>query len=226
MDMNDRELIGEFADDKNWLATVQAVTAGHPTYLNLLSGSDPAVRSESAHLLGFLSGSAPEARPVLRAMIERETSTPAKASEILCLGLVDRYLKSPDDMALFHALMRDPQPSLIRAAATITAAHITSPESPDDIVRSLKALATKEIGHDDLPWADGDLANYAAELVKFLGLGPAFPRLLDEVKRKVESLEPDPDGTYDQWTNERQEAWRPSRAPLCVQAAWSHVICL
>jgi hypothetical protein len=80
----------------------EAVRAGVPTYLKLLSDADRDVRGLSAHLLSFFPGSAPQVTPVLKARLAVEEDRVVASFLCLTAGTIG----DPGDAELVAAVTR------------------------------------------------------------------------------------------------------------------------
>ncbi|MBW1881597.1 MAG: hypothetical protein JRJ84_24835, partial [Deltaproteobacteria bacterium] len=202
LDLSDERVASRLAEDQHRLGVIAAVDDQATPLAALLADEDPGVRIAVSRLLAVLSAPASRIAPVVRAAIETEKHVAARSSMVLCLGLLDVYLGSGGDEQMLRALASEGAPDLLRAAATISLARVVEPGS--SLGEALEWVETEGIAHDDV----GVLWAVAGQLRRRLGLGPDFSVLFEALSFQLAALEPDPDGSFGEWTQGRYSAFK------------------
>ncbi len=138
-----------------------AVAAGGPTYVALLADPEPAVRSAAAYVLAYVLPVAEGALPALRAALRDERDRRARASLLLALGYLSRYLESRADAPVLAGYLDAPSP-LIRTAAAFALAQMHGPATPPAALAVLDRARTEAAPvRGGWPWNRGQLAGMA-----------------------------------------------------------------
>jgi hypothetical protein len=141
-----------------------AVVAGGATYVRLAGDADARVRCAAAFLLAYLEPVPAGALAALRARLRVETDRRARASELLAIGYLSRYLESKEDEPLLTAYLADPCPlvAIAAAAAVVQMYGPTAPRPAFDVLDRGRRTALPVRGF--WPWNDGDLRGLAQRL--------------------------------------------------------------
>ncbi len=138
-----------------------AVVAGGPAYVRLLADPDPEVRTAAAFVLAYVDPPPPGALAALRDAMASERDRRARASQMLALGYVGRYLEDRDDVARMTARLDDDAP-LLRGAAALALFQLLGQDAPAaarDVLARLPDETPRIRGF--FPWANGDLGDFA-----------------------------------------------------------------
>jgi hypothetical protein len=122
-------------------------------------------------VLAFLSDHAARSAPVLRERLDAEQHEQARASALLCLGLLGRYLRSGEDRGRFEAGLRPGHPPLLRFAAAMALLYVSDKhlghEAGQTLVETAVTPARPVAG---FPWHGGDLQRFAVETLNDLAI--------------------------------------------------------
>jgi hypothetical protein len=177
----DEQLRAELA----WVKAAQeAVVAGIPDYLNLLTSDDPTIRVCSAYALATCRERSGEIAPRLCSRIEAEDDELAKASMLLCLGLVGdqghvAFLEgmiAEEDLTLPEGgpdLARPRSGLLVRSSAARALVWLMGERAPEAAVRTLLGTLADpgpiREAYRQLPWSDSDVVGDTGLTLALLG---------------------------------------------------------
>jgi HEAT repeat protein len=148
------------------VAASNAVRAGVPTYLRLLTSDDPRTRLRASALLGWFSEDKRQTIPPLISMVEAETNPWVRATAAIALAM----LSQPDDLEVQRVLqaVRHSESQAEQWSGCIALA-MTLPAPPDDIVEQLFAIRWEAWGKT-YPWGfyDGIISDFAGSVIDAL----------------------------------------------------------
>jgi hypothetical protein len=136
--------------------------------LALLTDPDARVRAGAAYLAAWFGAAANKSAPELAAALAREDVAATKATLVLALGHVARYLATDAHDATFRALREDGDAQTRAAAAVAHALSRRGRRARLDaalVDHLVTACATPALDVLDAPFANGAIARHAALLV-------------------------------------------------------------
>lgn len=161
-----------------------AVAAGIDAYLALLASADDSERTAAAFVLAFLSREADRSLPAVTAQLAKEKKAQPKASLLLCLGYLARYLAAPAD-ATFTKAASD-KDALVQVAALLALAESHGGKLAAPQRDALTAHLDKAPKAPGFPWNDGDLHGFIARMATAAALAdrdmPALGKLVEKTK--------------------------------------------
>jgi len=147
----------------------EAVRKELGVFVSLLRDPDARKRTYSAHALAWWPEDARQLAPQVRSALCQEKDDTAKASMILCMGLLDRYLKEPNDLSVLKQFLDPHHSILIRVAAAIALVEVEGEEAPDEARVLLESQAADpsalEARQEELPWHEQNLAQYVGRII-------------------------------------------------------------
>jgi len=182
----------EFDEGEPWIVRLrqahQNVVEGVDAYLALLEDKDEDVRTVVPYALAVAWQRADDISGILRQRLDAEPLDRARASILLCLGL----LNPKGDVPLFETHLDKAQPAIVRLAASMALLKAVGRFAPVEVLELLLDLIKNpEMVRDDyiqLPWADADVLGDVSLLLASLREGeqnlslPPLLATLDEVE--------------------------------------------
>ncbi len=167
---------------RTYVAALDAVRKGSPTFATLLEAKEPEVRAAAAFVLAWLDGAAGESLPLLRRALAKEKDAVARAALCLSLAYVARYVAGKAEEAAFAELLADANP-VVRTAAAIATTHARAGAAEPKIVKALgDGAKSKALEKTKLPWLGGNLAFFATRTLAAL---PEKTPAVDEALEKT-----------------------------------------
>ncbi|MGD0524195.1 MAG: hypothetical protein ABSE49_03565 [Polyangiaceae bacterium] len=156
------ESVAQAPEDHPLQRIHRAVAAGRDGYVAALSRKEAAVRSAASLTLAMLPREAPVTIQPVRAKAAADTDAAARASAVLSLGMLGRYLEKGDDRATFERLLGEGEP-LLRFAAAVALAYVARSEWPASARDELVGWAGKgpAAQQKNFPWGEGTLDQFA-----------------------------------------------------------------
>jgi hypothetical protein len=145
------------------VAASDAVRAGVPTYLRLLTSDDPRTRLRASALLGWFTENRRQTVPPLVALVEAEADPWVRGTAAVALGM----LSEPDDPQAERVLraVRLSESQAEQWSGCIALAMMLS-APPDDVVDQLFAIRW-EVGDTTNPWGfyNGRIGRFAESVI-------------------------------------------------------------
>ena len=181
----------EYREDHPLRRVHRSVRDGVEAYVGLLASDDVDSRRAAPLVLAFLSEEASRTiGPVgERAEAGAEPDEVARASAVLCLGYLARYLERDGEAERLRRI-HDASEGLVRTAAALSLVQLTSGdlgEGPEmTLARAITAFAAPV---DGFPWGGGQVARFASLALASVSAHGLRPELLLGVLDGVASLE-------------------------------------
>lgn len=154
------------------------VAEGLDVYLSCFASPDAETRVGAGVLLAFLSDRAERILPVVRSRVTLESEERARASAILCLGYVARYLGSSEDATLLGRA-HDESTGLCKVAAALALVQVGPATLGEEPRKTLEdALSTFSSPVSGLGWCGGEVAHFASLALACVGVEARDPALL------------------------------------------------
>ncbi|GHO85685.1 HEAT repeat domain-containing protein [Dictyobacter formicarum] len=133
---NTPEFRARLAEEIKWVrAAKEAVSAGYPTYLNLLHTDQPKLRAMAAWTLSCCRSHADEVIPTLKDRLKHEDKQSVRASIMMTLGRLMPAIKETHDYFM-HLLKKQKKPMLVITAA-LAYALLAEEDTPRQVVHTL-----------------------------------------------------------------------------------------
>jgi hypothetical protein len=166
------------------------VAAGIDTYLGLLASDDAETRAAAPLVLAFLSEHAERSIGPVRARAElaSESDERARASAVLCLGYLGRYLHSEETRVRLAAI-HEGSPGLVRIAAALGLLQVGPAKvgaSPRQTL--MDALTTYTAPVEGFPWCRGEVGHFASLALACIAVETRDPALLFGILDVTEAM--------------------------------------
>lgn len=145
------------------------IAAGADGYRSLLETGDTPARIAAPLVLAFLSDQAEGSIAPIRRRIEIEQDEKARASAVLCLGYLARYLKTDEDEPRLRKIFAETE-GLVRLAAGIALMEIGPAQvGPEVEAALLDGFSQHKEPVPDFFWCEGELDNFLASTLCCIG---------------------------------------------------------
>ena len=177
------EFIEQLAEEQSWLKNIsEAVAAGVPVYLKLLTDNDVNLRIHATHMLGVCKNQANEIVHSLQAHLPLETDDTARASLVFCLAT----LAGNQEESFLQQLL-ETESSLVKLVAAMSLCYIAEkvPEQAIQILVEAMAQPENVALYSELPWTEFSeyYASNSTETLK--ALYAELPKAHQVIKRDV-----------------------------------------
>lgn len=167
-------------DDHPLKRVYAGVARGVDGYIALLAAEDAETRAAAPLVLAFLSSEAERSLHPVRARVEdaQEADERARASAVLCLGYLARYLELEEERDRL-ARIHDTSEGLVRVAAALALMQVGPAvlgEGPRQTL--LDALRMFQAPVAGFPWCRGQVAHFASLALACVAVEARAPALL------------------------------------------------
>ncbi len=154
-----RNLVGREGEGRSGLHDL--VVSGVPSYQRLLAASDARVRTAAAYLLAHCHAATETSLVALRSALLVEGNRLARASQLIALGYVSRFLNDQSARAGLCELLTH-ECKLIQASSALALQQMLGRDAPQEAGQVLERLGDELLPIVGFfPFADGDLAHFA-----------------------------------------------------------------